>query len=100
HLYDVSDHPRIKQGALYVAHFRNVQFEGKSAEAIGFFKTDHSDQFLTAEFSTRQSSVSVKEGMRVKAFDKGALVIGLSSSDGLRVVQAVSQADEAAYWRD
>ena len=100
HLYDVSDHPRIKQGALYVAHFRNIKFDGKSADAIGYFKTDHSDQFLSVDFSGKQSSVSINEGMRVKSFDKGALVVGLNASDGLRVVQAVSQADEASYWRD
>src|SRR5262245_24877450 len=58
HLYDVSDHPRIKQGALYVAHFRNIRFDGETAEAIGYFKSDHSDQFLTADFSKRHTSVS------------------------------------------
>jgi hypothetical protein len=100
HLYDVSTHPRIKQGALYVAHFRNLLFDGKAAEAIGYFKADHSDQFLTVDFSKRHTSVSVNEGMRVKSFDKGALVLRLNSSDGFRVVQSVSQAAEATYWID
>lgn len=100
HLYDVSDHPRIKSGALYVAHFRNIRFEGKTAEAVGYFKSDHADQFLTVDFSQSRAVMSVNEGIRVKSFDKGALVVGLNSSDGLRVVQSVSQAAEATYWTD
>ncbi len=100
HLYDVSDHPRIKQGTLYVAHFRNIKLGEKSADAVGYFKTDQSDQFLSADFSGKQSSVSVNEGMRVKSFDKGALVVDQNASDGLRVIQAVSHAEEASYWKD
>lgn len=40
HLYDVSNHPKIKSGELYIAYFTNVQIEGELLEAIGIFKSE------------------------------------------------------------
>jgi len=100
HLYDVSDHPRINSGILYIAKFKNLKFEGKRADAIGYFKADHPDQFLNVDFTKGKAQLSVNTGTRVKSFDKGALVVNRNSLDGYRVVQAVSQNEDASYWVD
>src|SRR5882757_4303849 len=40
HLYEVSDHPKIKGGELYVAYFKDLQVEGGLHDAIGIFKSE------------------------------------------------------------
>lgn len=98
HLYDVSDHPKIRGGDLYVARFKGLKFQGKAVEAVGFFKSDHIDRFLTLEYGKGKATVAVIAGTHLKSFDKGALVINRNQSDGYRVLQAVSQNEDAAYW--
>ncbi len=98
HLYDVSDHPKINAGNLYVAYFRNVRFNGKLSDAVGYFKSDHIDQFLNVEIARGNATLTLNAGTRIKSFDKGSLIINRSAADGFRVVQAVSHSEEAAFW--
>lgn len=98
HLYDVSDHPKINAGNLYVAYFRNVRFDGKPSDAVGYFKSDHIDQFLNVDISGGKTTFSLNAGTRIKSFDKGALILNRNAADGLRVFQAVSHSDEALFW--
>ena len=39
-LYNVTNHPNIKPGELYVALFRDVQIEGNALDAVGIFKSE------------------------------------------------------------
>jgi hypothetical protein len=101
HLYDVSRHPKINAGFLYVASFRGVKVEGRVSDAIGFFKTDHFEEFFDIELKSQvPSSIKINTGTRVKSFDKGALVLNRDKKDGFRVLQAVSHSDEAQFWTD
>jgi hypothetical protein len=100
HLYDVSDHPKIGAGNLFVAYFRNLKFEEKTCDAVGFFKSDHAEQFLNIDIARGKPELSLHSGMRVKSFDKGALILNRKPSDGFRVLQAVSHSDESAFWID
>jgi hypothetical protein len=40
HLYDISNHPKIKSGELYLCYFTGLQIEGESLDAIGIFKSE------------------------------------------------------------
>jgi hypothetical protein len=40
YLFEISNHPKIKSGELYVAYFENVQIEGDLHDAIGIFKSE------------------------------------------------------------
>src|SRR5690606_30513992 len=46
YLYDVTNHPNIKPGELYVAFFENIQLEGERLDAIGVFKSETKDTYL------------------------------------------------------
>jgi hypothetical protein len=46
HLHNVSNHPKIKPGELYVVYFENVQVEGELHNAIGIFKSESKESYL------------------------------------------------------
>jgi len=46
HLHKASNHPNIKPGELYIAHFKNVQIEGNLLEAVGIFKSENKETYL------------------------------------------------------
>jgi len=46
HLYEVSDHPWIKNGELYCVHFDGLKFEGEEYELWSVFKSENKEQFL------------------------------------------------------
>ena len=48
HLYDISGHPKIKAGELYVAYFKNLQIEGELHEAIGIFKSETKETYKSS----------------------------------------------------
>lgn len=46
HLYELSTHPQIKSGDLFVAYFTNVLIEGVTTDALGIFKSENRQSFL------------------------------------------------------
>src|SRR5690606_33898681 len=46
HLYEVSEHPKIKAGEVYVVALNNVQLEGEEHQAIGVFKSETKEAYL------------------------------------------------------
>ncbi|MCL8000908.1 nucleoid-associated protein, partial [Brucella sp. 21LCYQ03] len=46
HLYEVSAHPNIKSGELYVVALENVQMEGEEGQAVGIFKSENKEAYL------------------------------------------------------
>ncbi len=51
HLYNCSTHPKIKNGELYVAFFKDIIIDDESTEAIGIFKSESKDKFLKVDFN-------------------------------------------------
>lgn len=47
HLYDQSRHPHIKAGDLFVATFDNILLHDELVSAIGIFKSENKDSFIT-----------------------------------------------------
>src|SRR5690606_20937936 len=45
-LYEVTEHPKIKSGELYVVALDNVQLEGEEHKAIGIFKSENKEAYL------------------------------------------------------
>ena len=46
HLYEVSTHPNIKRGELYVAFIKDCTIDGNETNAIGIFKSETKDFYL------------------------------------------------------
>ncbi len=102
YLYEVSDHPQIKGGEVYVAHFADCEVDGQMTEAIGIFKTEHKATYLQVKELGQNFLLDCHQGINIRRLDKGCLVFNLDSTAGFRViaVDGISKGDEAQYWKE
>ena len=102
HLYESTEHPKIKNGELYVCHYENCLVDGQYVEAIGIFKTETRSNFLDLEVKGKQFNLTLREGVEVSKFDKGCLVFPTKAERGFDVLIAdnTSRGDEAQFWRE
>lgn len=102
HLYNCSEHPKIKRGELYVVYFKDCEINNEKVDAIGLFKTENKDVFLDIERTTESFDIEPKEGIDIKKLDKGCLVYNVEKDNGylVAVVDNTNKNNEAQYWKD
>jgi hypothetical protein len=102
HLYDVANHPKIKSGELYVAYFEKVQIEGEQLDAIGIFKSETKDTYLSVYPQNDGFGMSYKQdGISINKLDKGCLIFNTEKAEGYKVVVFDQEkANHAIYWKD
>lgn len=102
HLHGVSEHPKIKPGELYTAHFENILLEGDPIEAIGLFKAESKALFADIDPSADDIRFNLKEGVELSKIEKGCLIIRHQEEEGyeLLIVDSNGKNDEAQYWKD
>ncbi|MDB5019192.1 MAG: hypothetical protein JWQ28_319 [Pedobacter sp.] len=103
YLYEISSHPKIKSGELYVAFFENVQIEGELHDAIGIFKSETKETYLKvypehAGFGMRYE----EEAINISKLDKGCLIFKTEKEEGYKVavIDQTNRSAEAVYWKD
>ncbi|MEO6149792.1 MAG: nucleoid-associated protein [Mucilaginibacter sp.] len=103
-LYNVSNHPKIKPGEVYVAYFKDVQIEGNLLDAIGIFKSETKETYLKVYPDTGGFTVEYEEnGININKLDKGCLIFNIEKENGYKVVvvdKTGSSQDAAVYWKD
>ena len=102
YLYDVSNHPNIKSGDLFVVKFSNIKLKGEPVEALGIFKSENRHPFLTVNSDTGDISIEAKRGINIDKLDKGCLVFNKGKKEGFRVsiIDKSNKSTEAQYWKD
>jgi len=102
HLYEVSVHPKIKPGELYIAHFTDILIGEQPVEAIGLFKTETKSLFADIDPSAEQIHFQLKEGAELSRIDKGCLVLRQEEEKGyeLLIFDSNGKGEEAQYWKD
>ena len=103
HLYDVSNHPKIKSGELYVAHFKQLQIDGELLEAIGIFKSETKETYLKVYPDQKNFQVTYEQdAINIKKLDKGCLIFNTEKEEGYRVavIDQTNKSNEAVYWTD
>ncbi len=102
HLYELSEHPNIKAGDLFVAYFENVVCEGRSCDAVGIYKAENKHSFLQVQENQDGLHVEASKGISPEKLDKGCLVINTEAEDGYRVlaVDHTNRGQDARYWLD
>lgn len=101
HLYEVSNHPKIRSGELCVAYFKNVQIEGELLDAIGIFKSENKHSYLHINNADGAFHLSVSEGgINLQGFDKGCLIFNTNADAGFKIVCLQEKDKLASYWRD
>ena len=103
YLYDVSNHPKIKAGELYVAYFENVQIEGDLHDAIGIFKSETKETYLRVYPEQSGFALSYEEdAININKLDKGCLIFNTDKEEGFKVavIDQTNRSAEAVYWKD
>jgi hypothetical protein len=102
YLYDLSVHPQIKSGDLFVAYFTDVEIDEAITDAIGIFKSESKQSFLKLNKDEDDFSVQNDTGINVDKLDKGCFIININKDAGYKVcvIDKANKASEAQYWKD
>ena len=102
HLFDVSLHPNIKAGELYVTYLKNCYLDGEILDAVGIFKSETRQTYLKIYPKQEDFSIESDEGIDINKLDKGCLVFNKEGENGyiVAIVDAISRGNEAVYWVD
>lgn len=102
HLYNQSNHPKIKDGEFYVAYFEDCIYKGENVEAIGLFKSENKDTYLEVEVGFDGFDIQSKQGININKLDKGCLIFNTEKENGyvLSVLDNTNKSNEALYWKD
>ncbi|MXV50181.1 nucleoid-associated protein [Pedobacter sp. HMF7647] len=103
YLYDVSSHPKIKGGELYIAYFKNIQIEGELTDALGIFKSETKETYLKIYPENEGFQISYEqEAINIQKLDKGALIFNIEKEEGYKisVIDQTNRSSEAVYWKD
>lgn len=102
-LYDISNHPNIKSGEIYIGYFKDVQLDGQLHDAIGIFKSETKDTYLKVEPQTGGFELTYEQdAININKLDKGCLILNSERSEGFTVVvvDQTNRSSEAVYWKD
>ena len=100
-LYENCEHPKIKGGDFYAVRFSGQSVGTEGCDAIGLFKIENKDTFLTVEPDTDGFDISQEQGVNIKKMDKGCLIFNHEREEGFYVsVVDNTNRSEAAYWVD
>ena len=103
HLYEVSTHPQIKAGDLYVAYFTNVKIDDEETDAIGIFKAESQHSFLQLHRKRDGNfSLDCQSGISMDKLDKGCLIFRTQAGDGFRlsIIDRTGKSHDAQYWKE
>ena len=102
HLYEVSTHPKIKNGELYVTFLRDCNVDGEQVNAVGLFKSESKETFLKVYPTSDSFEIEYEDGININKLDKGCLIFNTERENGylVSVVDSMRQSGEAMYWRD
>lgn len=101
HLYEQSNHPRIKSGELYVAYFEDCMLEDELIDVVGIFKSEQKETFLKVFPDGKSFTVNREDGININKLDKGCLVFNKNEDEGYSALLVDNtNKEEAQYWKD
>lgn len=102
HLYEISIHPQIKPGDLFVAYFSNINIDNEVIDAIGIFKSENKQSFLKLSNDKENFLIRSDDGINTDRLDKGCLIFNTAKDSGFRVciIDKSNKSTEAQYWKD
>lgn len=102
HLYEVSSHPNIKSGELYVVALKNIQMEGEEGSAVGIFKSENKETYLKVFPDQGGFGLEYEqEAININKLDKGVVIVKADAEEGYKVlVTDQTNGSDAVYWKD
>lgn len=99
HLYNVSTHPNIKKGELYIALIKNCFVDGIATNILGVFKSETKDIYLDVVDKDKKFNISHKKGININKLDKGCLICDLGTNLPQKVFIVDTNRNDAYYWK-
>ncbi|WP_368579229.1 nucleoid-associated protein [Acinetobacter baumannii] len=94
HLYSSTHHPNIASGDLFIILFDKIKINDKFRSAIGIYKVESQQQYLSAHSENGTQQLEVIQGINPELIDKGALII-----EGFNQVYVVDRlSNRTKYW--
>lgn len=102
HLFEKSLHPNIKPGELHISYFTECEYNNKTVDVVGIFKTEDKSGFFEVAENTKSLALKYKEGIDINKFEKGCLIFNVSKRTGYEVciIDKQNKGEEAKYWMD
>lgn len=96
HLYSSAHHPNIASGDLFVILFDKLKVGDVYRSAIGIYKSESKQQYLSARIDGKTQQLEVSSGINPDLIDKGALIV-----DGSDIIYAIDRlSSRTKYWVD
>lgn len=96
HLYSSAHHPNIASGDLFVILFDRLKVDGEYRTAIGIYKSESKQQYLSARIDEKTQQLEVSSGINPDLIDKGVLIV-----DGSEIIYAIDRlSSRTKYWVD
>ena len=96
HLYASTHHPNIVAGDLFVILFDRLKVDGVYRSAIGIYKSESKQQYLSARTDGKTKQLEVSSGINPELIDKGVLIV-----DNYEVIYAIDRlSSRTKYWVD
>ncbi len=101
-LFELSVHPQIKSGDLFVAYFTDLLLEDELLDAVGIFKSENKQAFLKLDNQNTNFLVQPEEGINIEKLDKGCLIFNTNRDHGYKIcnIDKSNRTFEAQYWKD
>jgi hypothetical protein len=96
HLYSKTTHPNITGGDLFVMLFSGITVGGKTTRALGIFKIESKEKYLSIRNENGALVLQDNEGIDPREIQKAALVI----EEGFQILIAERGNASTTYWID
>ncbi len=102
YLYDSSNHPMIKSGDVFIAHFSRLMLDYKEVNAIGIFKSESKHAFLKLQPDSSEFLISREEGIQIDKPDKACLIFNDERDNGYKIciLDKTNKSEEAQFWKE
>ncbi|NAY90375.1 nucleoid-associated protein [Muricauda sp. JGD-17] len=98
HLFEQSNHPHIKSGEVFVAHFSDMVVDNQKIDAVGIFKSELKHDFLQFREKEQNLDIFIRQGINTNKLDKGCIVFNINQEEGYKVLSVDSNRYDAKYW--
>jgi hypothetical protein len=99
HLYQITQHPNIKAGDLYVAYISDLRMEGKIFDAIGIFKSENKDSYLKLQTASKVFALKSELGINIEKLDKGCIILNTETENGYKILAVDNvNKNDAQFW--
>jgi hypothetical protein len=102
YLFELSVHPQIKPGDLFVTYFTDMIVEDEVIDAIGIFKSENKQPFLKLDKVKESYAISYEDGINIEKLDKGCLIFNTDKESGYKIciIDKSNKSVEAQYWKE